>query len=157
PEASPVDAEASIPDAAPRDATIEASADGGWRTVFDDEFDGTGGPNPTYWHVEVGKADDQQLQYNTARPENISLDGSGHLNIVALHESALSMDHGFTSSRIPTELYGGFQYGRFEARIKVPAQRPGLWLQWWLLGDNYALVGYPACGDITIMEHLTED
>jgi beta-glucanase (GH16 family) len=46
------------------------------------------------------------------------------------------------------------QYGKIEARMKVPAGA-GLWPAFWMLGANYFTpgVGWPACGEIDIMEY----
>ena len=48
---------------------------------------------------------------------------------------------------------GKFQarYGRFEARLKLPAGK-GLWPAFWMLGDDVGQVGWPACGEIDIVE-----
>ena len=44
------------------------------------------------------------------------------------------------------------QYGRFEARIRLPYGK-GLWPAFWLLGSNIDQVGWPQCGEIDIMEN----
>jgi beta-glucanase (GH16 family) len=41
--------------------------------------------------------------------------------------------------------------GRVEARIKLPAGQ-GLWPAFWMLGHNVAVTGWPAGGEIDIME-----
>lgn len=46
-----------------------------------------------------------------------------------------------------------FQYGRIEARLKVPAGK-GLWPAFWMLGSNFDDVGWPDCGEIDIMEYI---
>lgn len=46
-----------------------------------------------------------------------------------------------------------FQYGRIEARLKVPAGK-GLWPAFWMLGSNFRTVGWPDCGEIDIMEYI---
>jgi beta-glucanase (GH16 family) len=42
-------------------------------------------------------------------------------------------------------------YGKFEARIKLPIGQ-GMWPAFWMLGDDITSVGWPACGEIDIME-----
>src|SRR5204862_192229 len=44
-------------------------------------------------------------------------------------------------------------YGRFEVRVKLPRGQ-GLWPSFWLLGANYSSVGWPACGELDIMENV---
>jgi beta-glucanase (GH16 family) len=49
------------------------------------------------------------------------------------------------------------QYGRIEARIKLPVGA-GLWPAFWMLGtDINTGVSWPACGEIDIMEHVNAD
>ena len=44
-------------------------------------------------------------------------------------------------------------YGRIEARLKVPFGQ-GIWPAFWLLGENISTVGWPACGEIDVMENI---
>ena len=43
-------------------------------------------------------------------------------------------------------------YGKIEARIRLPIGQ-GIWPAFWLLGANIEDVGWPACGEIDIMEY----
>jgi beta-glucanase (GH16 family) len=45
------------------------------------------------------------------------------------------------------------KYGRIEARIKLPKGQ-GLWPAFWLLGSDFSHLGWPACGEIDIMENI---
>lgn len=47
-------------------------------------------------------------------------------------------------------------YGKFEMRAKLPYGQ-GIWPAFWLLGDNIGEVGWPACGEIDIMELIGKD
>jgi beta-glucanase (GH16 family) len=143
------------------DAAVDGTAvsDAGWRLVFSDEFDAPAGSrlDPSKWNVEVGPdLDDQQLQYNSDRPENLSLDGQ-HLVITAREESPALMGMDYSSARINTAMRFEPMYGRFEASIQVPVGT-GLVAQWWLLGNDWGAgagkVPWPDCGDITIMEYF---
>ncbi|MCP3100520.1 glycoside hydrolase family 16 protein [Myxococcus sp. K15C18031901] len=125
-----------------------------WRLVWQDEFDGAQGslPSPERWQADVGGDGwgNGQYEHNTARAENASLDGEGHLLITARREQYGGND--FTSARINTR--GRFEptYGRFEARIQLPTGK-GIWPAFWMLGADFQKVGWPACGEIDIMEH----
>ena len=57
----------------------------------------------------------------------------------------------FESSRIQTKGKVHFQYGRLEARIKVPVG-DGTWPAFWLLGTDISTNAWPNCGEIDIME-----
>lgn len=127
-----------------------------YQLVWQDEFDGPAGQSPdsTNWTYDIGTGENgwgnQELQYYTNRPENISLDGNGNLMITARRESFGGMP--FTSARIKTQGLFEQAYGRFEARIKMP-WGPGIWPAFWLLGSNIETVGWPQCGEIDIMEY----
>lgn len=120
--------------------------------VWSDEFDGAAGalPNAADWGFDLGTDwGNAQLEYTTDRPSNASLDGDGHLVITARRESFQGRT--FTSARITTAGKREFQYGRIEARMKLPSGR-GLWPAFWMLGANMPTVGWPAAGEIDIME-----
>ncbi|MCP3696109.1 MAG: glycoside hydrolase family 16 protein, partial [Planctomycetaceae bacterium] len=95
-----------------------------------------------------------QLEWDTDRLENVSLDGAGHLAIVARKESYLGKN--YTSARITTQGLFETTYGRFEARMKLPWGQ-GLWPAFWLLGANVGSVTWPGCGEIDIMEYRGQE
>ena len=124
------------------------------RTItWQDEFDGpvNSSPNASRWTYDIGTDwGNSQLEYDTARPENVSLDGAGHLRIVARQESYNGC--AYTSARILTRGLFTQAKGRFEARMQLPAGK-GIWPAFWLLGSNIGSVGWPTCGEIDIMEY----
>jgi len=133
------------------DATAE------WQVIWSDEFDGPAGqsPDPGRWAFDIGTDwGNAQLEYDTDRPENVSLDGNGHLAIIARQESYLNRE--YTSGRITTRGLFSQNQGRFEARIRLPIGR-GIWPAFWLLGNDFGQVGWPACGEIDIMEYRGQE
>lgn len=125
--------------------------------VWQDEFDGPAGelPDPIKWQFDTGTDwGNAQLEYDTARSENVCLDGDGHLAIIARKEAWEGSS--YTSGRINTQ--GRFSYtrGRFEARIKLPVGQ-GIWPAFWMLGDDIDTAGWPACGEIDIMEYRGQE
>lgn len=128
--------------------------------VWSDEFDGEPGDSPdsTRWTFDIGNGaggwGNNQLEYDTNRPVNVSLDGQGNLAITARREDYLDWD--YTSGRINTRYKFSRTRGRFEARIKLPIGQ-GIWPAFWLLGSNIGPVGWPDCGEIDIMEYLGHD
>jgi beta-glucanase (GH16 family) len=126
-----------------------------YQLVWEDTFDGNAGalPDVSKWTYDIGTGQNgwgnQELQYYTDRPENVSLDGKGNLVITAIAETYEGAP--FTSARIKTEGIFDQAYGRFEARIKTP-YGPGLWPAVWMLGNDIETVGWPQCGEIDIME-----
>ncbi len=133
------------------------------RLVFEDNFDGAEGAsiNTDNWNFEIGNGvngwGNQELQYYTDRPENISLDGQGNMVITARRENFAGFQ--FTSARITTKDKFEQKYGRFEARIKMPGGR-GIWPAFWMLGanietepdDDPTTVQWPFVGEIDITE-----
>ncbi len=133
------------------------TGDGQWTLEWSDEFEGPAGriPDASKWAFEIGTDwGNNQLEYDTNRPENASLDGSGNLAIIAREESRLGSD--YTSARIITRGLFEQQYGRFEARIRLPTGQ-GIWPAFWLLGNNISTVGWPQCGEIDIMEYRGQE
>ncbi len=126
-----------------------------WQLVWSDEFDGLAGtsPDPTKWTYDIGTGSNgwgnQELEYYTNRPENVSMDGNGNLVLTARREAFAGS--AFTSARIKTKGLFSQTYGRFEARLKTP-YGPGLWPAFWMLGDDIDTNPWPQCGEIDIME-----
>lgn len=117
------------------------------------DFDGPAAqpPDPAVWAHETGGGGwgDGQRQVYTDSPGNAALDGAGHLAITARREP----DGTITSARLTTEGRFTTTHGRVAARIKVPGGR-GTWPAFWMLGADHARVGWPACGEIDVMEHV---
>jgi beta-glucanase (GH16 family) len=128
-----------------------------WQLVWADEFDGAVGalPDPANWQFDIGTDwGNAQLEYDTDRPENVSLDGNGHLAITARRESY--QGRSYTSGRIKTQGLFEQARGRFEARIQLPRGQ-GLWPAFWMLGSDFDTVGWPDCGEIDIMEYRGQE
>jgi beta-glucanase (GH16 family) len=126
-----------------------------WELTWSDEFEGEFGQaiDESKWTYDIGRGDNgwgnQELQYYTDSPSNVSLDGEGNMVITARKESFSGAP--FTSARVKTQNLFSQTYGRFEARLKTP-YGPGLWPAFWLLGSNVEEVVWPQCGEIDIME-----
>jgi beta-glucanase (GH16 family) len=138
-------------------ACADATASSEWTLVWEDEFNGTAGslPADSNWTFDIGTDwGNAQLEYDTDRPQNASLDGAGNLVITARQEPWLGRN--YTSARIKTKAKQEFQYGKFEARIRQPSGR-GLWPAFWMLGSNIDVVGWPQTGEIDIMEYRGQE
>jgi uncharacterized protein (TIGR03437 family) len=130
-----------------------APAQTSWKLVWSDEFNGPAGsqPNPTYWTYDLGTdcCGNDELETYTNAAENAHMDGLGYLDIHVENPSPGV----FTSARIKTEGLYAVEYGRIEARIKVPFGQ-GMWPAFWMLGSNITTVNWPGCGEIDIMENV---
>jgi len=149
---------AGVQPAAPQTAVHRSSASS-WALTWSDEFNGPdgSGPDPTKWIVESGGDGwgNKELQYYTPRRENIRQE-KGSLVIEAIKEKFTGPDgieRNYTSGRLKTEGRFSQRYGRFEARIQIPSGK-GIWPAFWILGDDFSTAGWPACGEIDIMENV---
>jgi beta-glucanase (GH16 family) len=156
--------ESGFTDSAVASGTYTISSGTGWTLVWSDEFNGPAGsvPDPTKWIYDVGGGGwgNNELEYycsptsstpcNPGNP-NISLDGNGNLVIKAIKDSGGN----WTSGRMNTSGKFQVQYGRIEARMKLPVGA-GIWPAFWMLGTNIGAVGWPTCGEQDIMEWVPQ-
>ena len=121
--------------------------------VFSDEFDVNGSPDDSKWGYDIGTGDNGwgngEKEYYTNRSENVIVE-DGFLKITAIKENYEGSQ--YTSTRMLTEGKFEFTYGKVEVRAKLPFGE-GTWPAIWMLGSNIRTVGWPACGEIDIMEH----
>lgn len=120
--------------------------------VWSDDFDGDV-LDTSKWTYDIGTGangwGNNELQYYTNRPENVKLE-NGMLVITALKEAYQGA--GYTSARINTKNLFTTQYGRVEARMKLPWGK-GMWPAFWMLGEDIDENVWPNCGEIDIMEN----
>jgi len=134
--------------------------------VWSDEFEGPAKqpPDASKWTFDTGNQEgwgNQEMEtYCSPASGNIKdcdphrpnafLDGSGHLVLRAQKNP----DGVWTSARITTRGLKSFQYGRIEARMKLPVGA-GLWPAFWMLGENFDKVGWPASGSVDLVENVS--
>lgn len=132
----------------------------GWVLTWHDEFSGLRGaaPEASRWRFDLGGSGWGNNELETYARENAVQDGLGHLVISArrLPEGGprcglLSCE--YSSARLNTRGLFAQAYGRFEVRAQIPAGA-GLWPAFWLLGENIDQRGWPACGELDIMENI---
>ena len=139
-----------------RSASEQAPSAVAWRTVWADEFDKDGPPDPAKWHYEVGGNGwgNRELQFYTdGRAENARVE-RGLLIIEARKEEWEGKP--YTSARLNSR--DAWTHGRIEVRAKLPRGR-GSWPAIWMLPlrGTYAKGGWPDNGEIDIMEHVGFD
>lgn len=107
------------------------------------------------WHYELGDGcpnicgwGNNERQSYTKKNHAIS---KGNLTITAKKKGAV-----YTSTRITTKGKKEFQYGRIEARAKLPIGQ-GIWPAFWMLGSNINTAGWPKCGEIDILEYIGKE
>lgn len=123
-----------------------------YKLVWSDEFD-EATIDTSVWNFEIdgnGSGNHEQEYY---QPQNATIENS-NLVITAKKETVGS--NNYTSSRMTTQGKKEFEYGKIEARIKIPVGQ-GFWPAFWMLGSNINSVGWPKCGETDIMEHINTD
>jgi beta-glucanase (GH16 family) len=130
-----------------------------WQLVWADEFDQAegSGPDPAKWGFDLGGGGwgNHELQTYTDRRVNARIEG-GRLVIEARRETFTGSDgrtRDYTSARLKTRGKASWTFGRIEARIQIPRGQ-GIWPAFWMLGNGIGTVGWPACGEIDIMENI---
>jgi beta-glucanase (GH16 family) len=135
--------------------------------VWSDEFNNNGAVNSSNWFHQTqlpggGSWFNGEVQHYTNQLTN-SFVSNGALNIVAKKEpfTDQGITKQYTSARLNSKF--AFKYGRVDIRAKAPNDS-GTWPALWLLGknvnedggffdSNFGTTGWPACGEIDIMEH----
>lgn len=134
--------------------------------VWSDEFDQHGAdPDPGSWNYETGDGGwgngelETYCSPRTTQPPcdpvgqpNSFVGDDGYLHIVARRNA----EGKWTSARLVTHGLQSFQYGRIEARIRIPMGQ-GVWPAFWLLGDDIEQHPWPACGEIDVMENIGKE
>lgn len=147
--------------------TPEEIEEAEYELVWADEFDGSGAINSDNWFHQTQLPNGNswyngEVQHYTSRTDN-SYVQDGFLHIVAKKEtfSDQGKSKDYTSARLNSKY--AFTYGRVEIRAKLP-EGAGTWPAMWTLGKNitetggywandFGTTGWPACGEIDIMEH----
>jgi beta-glucanase (GH16 family) len=119
----------------------------GYKLVWQDNFNGHS-LDTSSWSNQVAKPGwvNNELQRYT-NGENIEVK-NGKLYIEARYKN-----NEYTSGRIISKGKRIFTYGIFEIKAMLP-EGVGTWPALWMLGENDDKVGWPACGELDIMEHV---
>lgn len=129
-----------------------------WDLVWADEFDTAGLPDSTKWSYDVGTGcpdicgwGNNELEYYTEKREKNARVENGHL-IIEVHKEKMG-ERDYTSARLVSKNKGDWKYGRIEIRAKLPSG-VGTWPAIWMLPTDWEYGGWPASGEIDIMEHV---
>lgn len=128
--------------------------------IWSDEFNYTGQPDSTKWNYDLGDGcpdvcgwGNDEAEFYTSDLKNVRVEND-KLIIEAHHDSLGGK--AYTSSRIKSKLKGDWLYGRIEVKAKLPHGR-GTWPAIWMLSTDWKYGGWPASGEIDIMEHVGYD
>lgn len=126
--------------------------------VWEDTFSYEGLPDSTKWAYDVGDGcpglcgwGNNELEYYTENRLANARAEDGKLVIEARKEPYKTRE--YTSARLLTRSKQAWKYGRIEVRAKLPSGK-GTWPAIWMLPENWEYGGWPASGEIDIMEHV---
>ena len=138
------------------ETTSSSSAEPAAQYLWHDEFDSET-IDTSKWTFEIGTGaggwGNNEWEYYTSRKENAYIK-DGVLHIRAQKEDYEGQK--YTSARMITKDKFAFTYGTVEARIALPTGK-GIWPAFWMLGENFDTVGWPACGEIDIIEAVNTE
>lgn len=120
-----------------------------WQVAWLEEFE-ENRINRSAWSFDVGGWGwgNKELEYHADRRKNARIENNKL--IIEAHEENYK-NRNYTSARIKTQGNRYWTHGKIEARIKLPYGQ-GIWPAFWMLGESFADVGWPACGEIDVME-----
>ena len=128
--------------------------------VWSDEFNYKGPPDPTKWGYDLGDGcpgvcgwGNNEQEYYTENSRNVRV-RNGRL-IIEAHREAMG-NKPYTSTRMVSKRKGDWRYGRIEVSAKLPKGK-GTWPAIWMLSTDWSYGGWPASGEIDIMEHVGFD
>ena len=120
--------------------------------VWSDEFDGTT-LNLDNWTYELGDGCPNLCGWGNNELQEYTDDNHRLENGMLIISAKKGSNSNYTSSRIITKGKKEFQYGRIEARVKVPSGA-GMWPAFWALGNDIETNSWPNCGEIDIVEYV---
>ena len=126
---------------------VTATPPAGWTLVWSDEFDGPSIDSGNWGYDTGAWPYNSELEYYTTNTTNSYIE-NGNLVIQALEESMGGRD--YTSARLVSKNKVHYTYGKIVARMKLPFGQ-GIWPAFWMMGES---AGWPACGEIDIMEMI---
>jgi len=139
---------------------MQCNSDGENKLVWSDEFNTPGEPDTSRWNYDLGDGcpnvcgwGNNELEYYTKDSKNVRVENDRL--IIEAHKDSLG-GKAFTSTRIVSKLKGEWLYGRMEIKAKLPRGK-GTWPAIWMLSTDWRYGGWPASGEIDIMEHVGHD
>ncbi|MGQ8337378.1 family 16 glycosylhydrolase [Sunxiuqinia sp. A32] len=122
------------------------------KVIWSDEFEVDGAPSSEKWDYDLGGdgwGNNELQTYTNSRSNSWIADGK-------LYIKAIKSNGSWTSARLVSREKGDWLYGRIEVKAKLPSGK-GTWPAIWMLPTDWEYGGWPASGEIDIMEHVGYD
>ncbi len=144
-------------------AAVPAHAQGEWKLVWSDDFDGDR-LDETKWTyaADCGGGGNDERQCYAVSPETVSVK-DGVLRLTAIKRKTRGLANpwagptgpmktgDYASGKILTQGKASWRYGRIEARARVPGGQ-GVWPAIWMMPELSTYGGWPRSGEIDILE-----
>ena len=144
-------------------AAVPAHAQGEWKLVWSDDFDGDR-LDETKWTyaADCGGGGNDERQCYAVSPETVSVK-DGVLRLTAIKRKTRGLANpwagptgpmktgDYASGKILTQGKASWRYGRVEARARVPGGQ-GVWPAIWMMPELSTYGGWPKSGEIDILE-----
>lgn len=124
-----------------------------WKMIFEDEFNAEGFDTDSWSYCKRGKSDWARYLTNSEATVNCA---DGFLKLRAIKNPDTTKDNVlYLTGGIETKGKFNFLYGKVEVRAKF-SNGQGSWPAIWMMPED-ASAGWPACGEIDIMEHVNSE
>ena len=118
--------------------------------LFYDDFDTDGTPDESKWSLCRRQSSDWNEEMSESYDQAYVEDG----NLVLRAELK---DGEYLSGGIETQGKFAFTFGKVEVRAKITRYPDGAFPAIWMMPQTFIYSGWPACGEIDIMEHIKQD
>ncbi|MBB3108849.1 beta-glucanase (GH16 family) [Paenibacillus phyllosphaerae] len=122
-----------------------------WKLIWNDEFDAAAVDASKWTVVDTDVVYNNELEYYSPNNASIVKDGSRSVLQLEAKKEAYRGSN-YTSAKLITQGKGDWTYGKVVVRAKLPVDQ-GMWPAIWMLPTDEAHYGgWPAAGEIDIME-----
>ena len=118
--------------------------------IFEDNFEVDGNPDPTKWVLCKKGPSDWNDEMSESYDQAYVRDG----NLIL---TAIKDGDTYKAGGIESQGKFDFTFGKVEARARITKHPNGAFPAIWLMPSKFIYPGWPACGEIDIMEHLNQD
>ena len=137
----------------------QAAPPTGYTLAWSDEFNSAvnSTPNTAVWNYDLGGGGwgngELETYVSDQAHAHIIADGAATDGRALQIQATKDANGNYASARLNTGNKITTQYGYIEARLKLPVGK-GIWPAFWMLGNDIGSAGWPACGEMDIMENL---